>query len=84
MHKYGNKRKHIDNRFQKYNFRLAQIQGFATVALKFNTPIEHKVRNGIILTFTSFSITQLKKLAFYVHGLSGFARMIHQQKAYGT
>jgi hypothetical protein len=35
-------------------FRLAQIQVSATGALKFNTPIEHKVRNVIILTFTVF------------------------------
>jgi hypothetical protein len=59
------------------NFRLAQILVSATGALKFNTPIEHKVRNGIILTFTSFSITQLEKLAFYVHGLYSYARMSH-------
>jgi hypothetical protein len=45
-------------------FKLAQIQVSATGALKFNTPIEDKVRNGIILTFTSFSITELEKLVF--------------------
>jgi hypothetical protein len=41
--------------------RLAQIQVSATGALKFN---RNKVRNGIILTFTSFSITELEKHAF--------------------
>jgi hypothetical protein len=76
-------KKPIGDRFQKYNYRLAQIQVSATGALKSNTPIEHKVRNGIILTFTSCSITQLKKLAFYVHGPSGYVRMMHRQKAYG-
>jgi hypothetical protein len=45
-------------------FRLSQIQVSATGALKFNIPIEHKVRNGIILTFTSFSIKQLKTTGF--------------------
>jgi hypothetical protein len=50
--------------------------------LKFNTAIEHKVRNSIILTFTSFSITQLEKLAFYVHGLSSYTRIRHRHKAY--
>ena len=46
--------------------------------------IEHKVRNSIILTFTSFSITHAAgKTCFYVHGLSSYARMRHQQKAYG-
>jgi hypothetical protein len=44
--------------------------------------IEDKVRNGLILTFTSFSITELEKLAFYVHKLSNYARMRHRQKAY--
>jgi hypothetical protein len=44
--------------------------------------IEDKVRNGLILTFTSFSITELEKLAFYVHKLSSYARMRHRQKAY--
>jgi hypothetical protein len=63
-------------------FKLAQIQVSGTGVLKFNTPIEDKVRNGIILTFTSFSITELAKLAFYVHKLSSYARMRHQQKAY--
>ena len=63
-------------------FRLAQIQVSATGALKFNTPIEHKVRNVIILTFTFFSITQLEKLAFYVHGLSSYAWTRHRQKVY--
>ena len=61
---------------------MAQIQVSVTGAFKFNTPIEHKVRNGIILTFKSFSITQLKKIAVYVHGLSGYATMMHRQKAY--
>jgi hypothetical protein len=64
-------------------FRQAQFQVCATGALKFNTPMEHKVRKGKILTFTSFSITQLKKLTFYVIGLSNYARMMHRQKAYG-
>ena len=63
--------------------KLAQFQVCATGALKFNTPMEHKVRNGKILTFTSFSITQRKKLTFYVNGLSGYARMMHRKKAYG-
>jgi hypothetical protein len=45
--------------------------------------MEYKVRNGKILTFTSFSITQRKKLTFYVNGLSGYARMMHRKKAYG-
>jgi hypothetical protein len=48
--------------------------------------IEHKVnRNGIILTFTSFSITHAAgKPAFYVRELSSYARMRHRQKAYGS
>ena len=41
--------------------------------------IEHKIRRRIILTFTS-SIKQLGKLAFYVHGLSNYARMRHRLK----
>jgi hypothetical protein len=63
--------------------KLAQFQVCATGALKFNTPMEYKVRNGKILTFTSFSITQREKLTFYVNGLCGYARMTHRQKAYG-
>ena len=43
---------------------MAQIQVSATGALKFNSLKEDKVRNGIILTFTSFSITELEKLVF--------------------
>ena len=45
--------------------------------------MEYKVRNGKILTFRSFSITQRKKLTFDVNGLSDYARMMHRQKAYG-
>jgi hypothetical protein len=45
--------------------------------------MERKVRNSIILTFTSFSITQLEKPAFYLHARPSGARMRHQQKAYG-
>ena len=41
--------------------------------------IEHKIRRRIILTFTS-SIKQPGKLAFYVHGLSNYARMRHRLK----
>ena len=70
------------HRFQKYNFRQVQIQVSATGALKSNTPIEYKVRKGIILTFTSFSNTQQKKLVFYVHGLPRYARMMQRQKDY--
>jgi hypothetical protein len=44
--------------------------------------IEHWIRKRTILNFTSFSITQLEKLAFYVHGLSSYARMMHRQKDY--
>jgi hypothetical protein len=43
--------------------------------------LEHKVRNGIILTFTS-SITQLEKPAFYLHKLYNYSRVRHRQKAY--
>jgi hypothetical protein len=59
---------------------MAQIQGSATGALKFNTPIEHNVRNGLILTFM-YSITQLEKTAFYLHKLFNYGRLRHWQKA---
>jgi hypothetical protein len=45
--------------------------------------IEHQVQNSIILTFTSFSITQLEKPTFYLHEQHSGARMRHRQKAYG-
>ena len=45
--------------------------------------MEYKVQNGKILTFTSFSISQRKKLTFFVNGLSDYARMMHRQKDYG-
>jgi hypothetical protein len=43
--------------------------------------MDHKVRNSITLTFTSFSITELEKLAFYVQELCSDARVGHRQKA---
>jgi hypothetical protein len=44
--------------------------------------INHKVRNRKMLAFTSFSITQLEKLTFYVQRLFFYATMRHRQKAY--
>jgi hypothetical protein len=80
MQDWGIGRKPIDRRFQKYNFQTVVNSSFC-----YKEPwnsIEHNIRKSIILTFTSFSITQLEKLAFYVHGLSSYARMRHRQKAY--
>ena len=62
MHECGIDRKPIDRRFQKYNFQTVINSSFCYKG-PWNS-IEHKIRKRIILTFTSFSITQLEKLAF--------------------
>jgi hypothetical protein len=80
MQEWGIDRMPIHRRFQKYNFQAGVNSSFCCKG-PWNS-IEQKVRNSIILTFTSVSITQREKRAFYVHGLSSYARMRHRQKAY--
>jgi hypothetical protein len=80
MDKWGIDRKPIDRRFQKYNFQTGANSSFCYKG-PWNS-IEQKVRNSIILTFTSLSITKREQLAFYVNALSSYARMRHRQKAY--
>ena len=74
------RRKPIDRRFQKYNFQTVINYSFCCKGPW--SSINHKVRNRKMLAFTSFSITQLEKLTFYVQRLSLYATMIHRQKAY--
>ena len=61
-------------------FKVAQIRISATKALKFDRISGSKQHN---ITFTSFSINQLEKPAFYLHARPSGARMRHRQKAYG-
>jgi hypothetical protein len=58
-------------------------QNFVSLLQRPQNSIEHQVRNSIILTFTSFSITQLEKPAFYLHAQPSGARVRRRQKAYG-
>ena len=75
-------RKPIDRRFQKYNFQTVINSSFVLQDFQPWSSINHKVRNRKMLAFTSFSITQLEKLTFYVQRLSFYATMRHRQKAY--
>ena len=61
-------------------FKVAQIRISATKAIKFDRISGSKQHN---ITFTSFSINQLEKPAFYLHARPSGARMRHRQKAYG-
>ena len=80
MQQWGTDRKPIDRRFHKYNFQTVVISSFCC---KWPwSSINHKFRNRKMLAFTSFSITQLEKLTFYVQRLSFYATMRHRQKAY--
>jgi hypothetical protein len=80
MQQWGICRKPIDRRFQKYNFQSVINSSFCCKGPW--SSINHKVRNRKMLAFTSFSITQLEKLTFYVQILSFYATMSHRQKAY--
>ena len=73
-------RKSIARRFQKYDFQTLIISSFCCKGPW--SSINHKVRNRKMLAFTSFSITQLEKLTFYVQILSFYATMRHRQKVY--
>ena len=80
MQQWAIDRKPIDRRFQKYNFQTVIYSSFCC---KWPwSSINHKVRNRKMLAFTSFSITQLEKLTFYVQKMSFYATMRHRQKAY--
>jgi hypothetical protein len=80
MQQWGTDRKPVARRFQKYNFKTVINSSFCS---KWPwSSINHKVRNRKMLGFTSFSITQLEKLIFYVQRLSFYATMRHRQKAY--
>ena len=61
-------------------FKVAQIRISATKPLKFDRISGSKQHN---ITFTSFSINQLEKPAFYLHARPSGARMRHREKAYG-
>jgi hypothetical protein len=80
IQEWGIRRKPIDRRFQKYNFKTVKNYSFCCKGRW--SSINHKVRNRKMLAFTSFSITQLEKLTFYVQKLSYYGRMRHRQKAY--
>jgi hypothetical protein len=80
MQQWGIDRKPIDRRFQKYNFQTVIDSSFCC-KWPWNS-INHNVRNQKMLAFTSFSITQLEKLTFYVQSMSFYATMRHWQKAY--
>ena len=80
MQQWGIDRKPIDRRFEKYNFQTLVNSSFCCKGPR--SSINHKVRNRKMLAFTSFSITQLEKLTFYVQRLSFYATMRHRQKAY--
>jgi hypothetical protein len=72
--------KAFDRRFEKYNFETVINSSFCGKGPW--SSINHKVRNRKMLAFTSFSITQLEKLTFYVQRMSFYATMRHRQKAY--
>jgi hypothetical protein len=78
MQQWGINRKPIDRRFQKYNFQT--VINFSFCCKGPWSSLNHKVRNRKMLAFTSFSITQLEKLTFYVQRMSFYATMRHQQK----
>jgi uncharacterized protein YjfI (DUF2170 family) len=80
MQQWGIDRKPIDRRFHKYNFQTVINSSFCCKGPW--SSINHKVRNRKMLTFTSFSITQVEKLTFYVQKLSFYATMRHRQKVY--
>ena len=80
MQQWGIDRKPIDRRFQKYHFQTALNFSFCCKGPR--SSINHKVRNRKMLAFTSFSITQLEKLTFYVQRMSFYATMSHWQKSY--
>ena len=80
MQQWGINRKLIDRKFQQYSFQTAINSSFCCKGTWSST--NHKVRNRKMLAFTSFSITQLEKLTFYVQRLSFYATMSHWQKAY--
>ena len=75
MQQWAIDRKPIDRRFQKYNFQTVINSSFCCKGPW--SSINHKVRNRKMLAFTSFSITQLEKLTFYVQRLSFYATMRH-------
>ena len=62
MQQWGIDRKSIDRRFLKCNFQTVKISSFCCKGPW--SSINHKVRNGKMLAFTSFSITHLEKLTF--------------------
>jgi hypothetical protein len=66
MQQWGIDRMPINSRFKKMQF--SDRCKFKFLQQEPWNSIEHMVRNSIILTFTSFSITQLEKPAFYLHG----------------
>ena len=78
IQQWGVDRKPIDRRFQKYNFQTVINSSFCCKGPW--SSINHKVRNRKMLAFTSFSITQLEKLTFYVQRLSFYATMRHDRK----
>ena len=79
MQQWGIDRKPIHRRLQKYNFQTVINSSFCCKGPW--SSINHKVRNRKMLAFTSFSITQMEKLTFYVQRLSFYAIMRHRQKA---
>ena len=79
MQQWGIERKPIDRRFQKFHFQTVLYSSFCCKGPWSST--NHKVRNRKMLAFTSFSITQLEKLIFYLQRLSFYATMRHRQKA---
>ena len=80
MQQWGIDRKRIDRRFQTYNFQTVINSSFCCKGPC--SSINHKVWNRKMLAFTSFSITQLEKLTFYIQRLSFYSTMRHRQKAY--
>jgi hypothetical protein len=79
----------MDRRFKKYNFPTGENSRFRYRDLEIQYNIRFETAQTltltyIILTFTSFSISQLEKTAFYLHVWPSDARMRHRQKAYGS
>jgi hypothetical protein len=72
----------MDHRCQKYNTQDGPKSSLCMLQVPWNS-IEHKVRNSIILTFTSFSIAHAAgKPCFLSPRTSSDARLRHRQKAY--
>jgi hypothetical protein len=79
----------MDRRLEKCNFQTGvnSLLRYRDLEIQQNIRFETAqtlTLTYIILTFTFFPITQLRKTAFYLHVRPSDARVRHRQKAYGS